>query len=285
MDIPLKDAKENHECNKNDNPGTSRAFSHVSPACDSDLAKEGPRQRLALLHVTQSKDDPVNPAAWTREPQEVMNHESTSPSIPTEPGGRTRIPGGNMISQLNGLRTLLVIAVMLGPSFCSTHLGATDPPTGWEGSPLGAIKRSPPPAGNPETAGGISMIRLVNDSDVTLELRAATASSWAGNPIRETGSVVTSANLFEPGSNELLATTGLGSTIETYLWLCEPAANHNDEPTSLKLRIKYDRSAQTYSTTNEKIDGYITAASEDEMIGDSLVLRITITPGYWIYIR
>lgn len=176
-------------------------------------------------------------------------------------------------------------ALMIWASLFPTLLGAADIPPAREGNRSEPANGPTSPTGISETGRGTSIIRLVNDSDVTLELRAANASSWADNPIRETGLIVTPPKLLEPGSNKLLEATGLGSTIEAYLWLCESVANYNDDPASIKLRIKFDRPAQTHTIINKKVDGYITAASKSEKVGNLEVVRITIASGDWIYIR
>jgi hypothetical protein len=190
-----------------------------------------------------------------------------------------------MIFDLESPRAFLGFALMFETFFFPTHVDATDVSSGWEEGHLGVVYQPISPPGNPDATQGVSIIRLVNDSDVALELRAANASSWADNPIRETGSVVTRPNFFEVGSNKLLHTTGSGSTIKTYLWLCEPDANDNDDSASRKLRIKFDRTIQAYAILNQKVNGYRTAASEDERIGNLAVLRIAIAPGDWIRIR
>jgi hypothetical protein len=190
-----------------------------------------------------------------------------------------------MVFDVKKHKTLFAIALMVEASSFPTHVSAKDISSDWEDGRLGAVDQPTACSGNPDAAQGVSIIRLVNDSDVALELRAANASSWADNPIRETGSVVTRPNFFEVGSNKLLHTTGSGSTIKTYLWLCEPDANDNDDSASRKLRIKFDRTIQAYAILNQKVNGYRTAASEDERIGNLAVLRIAIAPGDWIRIR
>ena len=190
-----------------------------------------------------------------------------------------------MIFDLESPRTFLGFALMFETFFFPTHVDATDISSGWEEGHLGAVYQPISPPGNPDATQGVSIIRLVNDTDVALELRAANVSSWADNPLRETGLVIILPTPLEAGSNKLFEAIGSGSTIETYLWLCEPDANYNDDPASLKLRIKFDRPAQTYTVINKKVDGYITATSEEERIGNQAVLRITIAPGDWIYIR
>ena len=142
-----------------------------------------------------------------------------------------------MIFGLKKPRAFFAIALMVEACLYSTHVSATDLSPGLDVNRSEAVNPPTAPSGNPEAVRGMSILRLVNDSDVALELRAANASSWADNPIRETGLVVTSPNPLEPGDNKLLEATGLGSTIETYLWLCEPVASKDPpaEPVAFPL--------------------------------------------------